>query len=65
MYQGEGLENNMYYVDPTVISQTERIHNDGEEKSFKLLGVLFDEYLSLDAYISLVYTKISKNRFSA
>jgi hypothetical protein len=32
-------------ADPELITQIDRIHNGGEEKSFKLLGVLFDEYL--------------------
>jgi hypothetical protein len=50
-------------ADPALISEIERIHNDGQEKSFKLLGVLFDEYLSFDAHISHVCAKISKSLF--
>jgi hypothetical protein len=30
--------------DPGLIVPISRIHSDGEEKCFKLLGVLFDEY---------------------
>ncbi len=40
-----------------------RIHNDGEEKWFKLLGILFDEYLWFDAHIDHLCTKISKSLF--
>jgi hypothetical protein len=50
-------------VDPSLIFPIDRIHNDGVEKSFKLLGVLFDEYLSFEAHISHVCTKISKSLF--
>jgi hypothetical protein len=49
--------------DPSLIFPIDRIHNDGEEKSFKLLGVLFDEYLTFDAHIALVCSKISKSLF--
>jgi hypothetical protein len=31
--------------DPALVSEITRIHNEGEEKSFKLLGVLLDKYL--------------------
>jgi hypothetical protein len=37
--------------------------HDGETKSFKLLGVLFDEYLSFDDHINNLCTKISKSLF--
>jgi hypothetical protein len=50
-------------ADMSLVSQIERIHNDGEEKSFKLLGILFDEYLSFDAHISHLCSKISKSLF--
>ena len=49
--------------DPSLIFPIDRIYNDGEEKSFKLLGVLFDEYLTFDAHIALVCSKISKSLF--
>jgi len=49
--------------DPSLIYQIERIHNEGLTKSFKLLGVLFDEYLSFDPHISLVCSKVSKALF--
>jgi hypothetical protein len=49
--------------DPALIYDIERIYNDGEIKSFKLLGVLFDEYLSFDAHISSLCSKISKSLF--
>ncbi len=48
-----------YYVDPNLKSQIERIHNDGEEKSLKLLVFLFDEYLTLDA--CLHFSRLHKN----
>jgi hypothetical protein len=50
-------------VNPNLIYPIDRIYNDGPEKSFKLLGVLFDEYLSFDAHISHLCTKISKSLF--
>jgi hypothetical protein len=49
--------------DPLLIFPIDRIYNDGEEKSFKLLGVLFDEYLTFEAHIALVCSKISKSLF--
>ncbi len=49
--------------DPLHISPIERIHNEGNTKSFKLLGVLLDEYLSFDAHIDNVCSKISKSLF--
>jgi hypothetical protein len=49
--------------DPSMIYEIERIHNDGQTKSFKLLGVLFDEYLSFDAHITHLCAKISKSLF--
>ena len=49
--------------DPNLISQIDRIHNEGPETSFKLLGVLFDEYLSFNEHISHVCAKISKSLF--
>jgi hypothetical protein len=49
--------------DPSRIYDIERIHNDGSTKSFKLLGVLFDEYLSFDAHITYLCSKISKSLF--
>ena len=49
--------------DPEQIFQIERIHNEGETKNFKLLGVLFDEYLSFDDHINNLCAKISKSLF--
>jgi len=49
--------------DPERIYVIERIFNDGPTKSFKLLGVLFDEYLSFDAHITNLCSKISKSLF--
>jgi hypothetical protein len=49
--------------DPALISEITRIYNDGEEKSFKLLGVLLDEYLSFDAHVNSLCAKISKSLF--
>lgn len=48
---------------PDLISTIDRIHNNGTEKSFKLLGVLFDEYLSFKAHISHLCSKISKSLY--
>ncbi len=50
-------------ADPELITQIDRIHNGGEEKSFKLLGVLFDEYLSFNSHNQQLCSKISKSLF--
>ncbi len=39
------------------------MNNEGEETSFKLLGVLFDEYLSFEDHVSSICAKISKSLF--
>ena len=44
---------------PNLLFSITRVHNDGLEKNFKLLGVLFDEYLSFDDHISHLCAKIS------
>ncbi len=49
--------------DPDLIFEIKRIHNDGEEKSYKALGVLLDEYLSFDEHISYLCAKISKSLY--
>ncbi len=49
--------------DPNLISNIDRIHNEGNEKNFKLLGVLFDEYLSFSDHISYLCAKVSKSLF--
>jgi hypothetical protein len=49
--------------DPALITDIIRIHNEGDEKSFKLLGVMLDEYLSFDAHINNLCVKISKSLF--
>jgi hypothetical protein len=49
--------------DPELIYPIERTYNDGETKSFKLLGVLFDEYLAFDEHITHLCNKISKSLF--
>ncbi len=48
---------------PDLIVPITRVHSDGEEKSLKLLGVLFDEYLSFDAHVTSLCAKISKSLF--
>jgi hypothetical protein len=48
---------------PALIVPITRVHSDGDEKSFKLLGVLFDEYLSFDAHITSLCAKISKSLY--
>jgi hypothetical protein len=47
--------------DPAMITQLERISFEGSEKSFKLLGVHFDEFLSFKPHIDMlhVYQNIS------
>ncbi len=59
------LNNNEIGVqnDPELIYPIERIYNDGETKNFKLLCVLFDEYLSFDEHITHLCNKISKSLF--
>jgi hypothetical protein len=50
-------------ADPSLIFPIARIHNEGEEKNFKLLGVLLDEHLSFDYHISSLCAKVSKSLF--
>ena len=50
-------------IDPSLINPIDRIHNNGPEKTFKLLGVLFDEYLTFDEHINHLCSKISKSLF--
>jgi hypothetical protein len=49
--------------DPAMIYDIERIYNEGTTKNFKLLGVLFDEYLSFEDHINSICTKIAKSLF--
>ena len=49
--------------DPNLISPIQRIHNNGNEQSFKLLGVHFDEYLSFDKHIQHLCSRISKSLY--
>jgi hypothetical protein len=49
--------------DPTLIRPIDRIFNEGPEKSFKLLGIYFDEYLSFDKHITHLCNKISKSLY--
>jgi len=51
------------FQDPLLIFPIERIHNQGTTKVFKLLGVLLDEYLSFNAHITLLCSKIAKSLF--
>ncbi len=46
-----------------MVHDIERIYNDGSTKNFKLLGVMFDEYLSFEDHIINLCTKISKSLF--
>jgi hypothetical protein len=48
---------------PNLIVPIVRVHDQGEEKRFKLLGVHFDEYLSFNAHISSVCAKIPKSLY--
>ena len=49
--------------DPLLIYPIERIHNQGNVKVFKLLGVLLDEFLNFDAHINFLCSKISKSLY--
>jgi len=49
--------------DPALISPIERVYNEGATTNFKLLGVLFDEYLAVDQHISHLCNKISKSLY--
>jgi hypothetical protein len=51
-------------TDPLLVTPLERVHNNGAEKSFKLLGVYFDEYLSFDVHVDQLCKKVSKTLFS-
>jgi hypothetical protein len=48
---------------PDLIMPIDRISNLNEEKSFKLLGVYFDEYLAFDHHITQLCSKISKSLY--
>jgi hypothetical protein len=50
-------------TDPLLVSPIERVHNNGAEKSFKLLGVYFDEYLSFVAHVNHLCVKLSKSLY--
>ena len=50
-------------TDPALVSPIERIYNEGRETSFKLLGILLDEYLSFNDHISMLTRKISKSLY--
>jgi hypothetical protein len=52
-----------HVTDPLLVTPIERVHNNGAEKSFKLLCVYFDEYLSFEPHISHLCTKLSKQLF--
>jgi hypothetical protein len=49
--------------DPSLLFPITRVHNDGAEKNFKLLCVIFDEYLSFNDHISSLCGKISKSLY--
>ena len=50
-------------IGPALVSPIERIYNEGRETSFKLLGILLDEYLSFNDHISMLTRKISKSLY--
>jgi hypothetical protein len=52
-----------YVTDPLLVSPIERVHNNGNEKSFELLGVYFDEYFSFDAQINHLCNKLSNSLY--
>jgi hypothetical protein len=49
---------------PNLITPIDRIHNAGNESSFKLLGVLFDEFLSFDQHTTHLCGKISRSLYA-
>ena len=52
--------------DQSKIFKLERVFNDNpsiEHKSYKLLGVYFDEYLSFDKHCSYICAKLSRSIF--
>ncbi len=49
--------------DPNLIYLITCVFNEGDEKNFKLLGILFDEFLSFDDHITSICSKISKSLF--
>jgi hypothetical protein len=49
--------------DPALITPNERIFEDSQERSFKLLGVHFDEHLSFRHHIDILCTKLSKSMY--
>jgi hypothetical protein len=59
----ENRQNEKNENENRLIYEIERIHNEGPLTSFKLLGVLLDEYLSFDDHINSLCTKISKSLF--
>ena len=51
---------------PELIFPLERCHNENpakEHRTYKLLGVYFDEYLSFDQHVQAVFAKISQSNF--
>jgi hypothetical protein len=53
-----GQEENIELIKPI-----DRVHSEGAEKSFKLLGVYLEEYLSFNAHVTQLCAKISKSLF--
>ena len=49
--------------DPSLVREIDRIHNNGTEKAFKLLGVLLDENLTFSAHVNYIGKKISKSLY--
>jgi hypothetical protein len=52
--------------DPNLVYKLDRVHgnnNDENIKSFKLVGVYFDEYLSFNKHISMLAAKLSRANF--
>jgi hypothetical protein len=49
--------------DPALITPIEPIFKESQERSFKLLGVHFDEHLSFKHHIDILCTKLSKSMY--
>jgi Reverse transcriptase (RNA-dependent DNA polymerase) len=52
-------------VRPDLIIKLTRVHNNGDKdnQTYKLLGVLFDEFLSFNQHLTYVQNKLSKSLF--
>jgi hypothetical protein len=68
------MQNKNVYIDfnndndifqPSLQVKLSRVYNNGDvdNQTYKLLGVLFDEYLSFNQHVTYVHSKISRSLF--